>query len=281
MVAERYATTSRAAARISSGEALSPALADMCDQATLPSARINNEPPSCAAFPTVRVWILRLRAPAMRPCRDAPGAEQLGHARDLCAGGPVADPVLIGEHGKLDPLPAAELGGVARSRLADQHEPDAGGFEIAPGAIQLDRVILTEDSPVMPQPDECGGALAPQLAETDVVALVVRKDDLGESVGARRRGRFAGGHARPKLLRDTPRGGSNRAQAPVDTLTGVDRPHHADALPGVARGEARPAVRGLSRSVALVGVRHRRVLEVAGRVPGRSLLRGGRPRPRE
>ena len=26
-----------------------------------------SEPPSCAAFPTVRVWILRLRAPARRP----------------------------------------------------------------------------------------------------------------------------------------------------------------------------------------------------------------------
>ncbi len=167
---ERYATTLRTAARISSGEALSPALADMCDQATSPSGPTTSEPPSCAAFPIVRVWILRLRAPARRPFDDAGRAEQLGHARDLRAGGPVADPLLVGEHWQLDPLPPAELGGVARGRLSDQHEIDAGGLEITPGAIQLDRVILTENSPVVAEPDERGRVLAPQVAEADVVA---------------------------------------------------------------------------------------------------------------
>ena len=105
--------------------------------------------------------------------RDAARAEQLGHARDLCAGGPVADPLLIGEHSKLDPLSPAELGGVPRGRLPDQHEIHAGGLEITPGAIQLDRVILTEDSPVVAEPDERGRALAPQVAETDLVRVLV------------------------------------------------------------------------------------------------------------
>ena len=64
---ERYATTVRTAARISSGEALSPASADMCDQAMAPPGATTSEPPSWAEFPTVRVCIRRVRAPARMP----------------------------------------------------------------------------------------------------------------------------------------------------------------------------------------------------------------------
>ena len=245
---ERYARTLRTAARISSGGALSPALSDMCDQTMSPPGRMTSEPPSCAALPTVRVCDPVAARAGEEALRHALRAEQLGHARDLGSGGPVADPLLIGEHRKLDPLPPAELGGVARSRLSDQDETDAGCLELTPGAIQLDRVILAEDSPVVPEPDERRRALVPQVAETDVVAIVVGQDDVRELVRAGRGARFvAGGHAVATLLRDTPSGGGSRAKASLDALPGVDRAHDADALPGVAEREARPAVRGLPR----------------------------------
>ena len=73
---------------------------------------------------------------------------------------------------------------MARSRLSDQHKTDAGRLELTPGAIQLDRVVLAEDSPVMPEEDEGGRALAPQVAKPDVVALVVGQDNIGEPVRA-------------------------------------------------------------------------------------------------
>ena len=181
---ERYATTLRTAARISAGEALSPASSDRCDQAM---AAVGPDHQRTAELGRVSdgpgLYPARARA-GEDALRHAPGAEQLGQVRDLRACGSVADPLLVRKHRQLDPLAPAELGGVARCRLADQHEAGACGLEITPGAIQLDRVILAEDSPVVAEPDERHRPLAPQVAETDVVGLVVGQDDLGEPVGA-------------------------------------------------------------------------------------------------
>lgn len=73
---------------------------------------------------------------------------------------------------------------MARSRLSDQDKTDAGLLELTSGAIQLDRVILAEDSPVVPQPDERDRALAPQVAETDVMGVLVGQHYFSEPVGA-------------------------------------------------------------------------------------------------
>ena len=274
MSAERYATTSRTAARISSGEALSPASADMCDQGTAavgPDHERAAELGRISDGPGLDTAAARAREESLR---DAPGAEQLGHVRDLRACGPVADSVLVGEHRQLDPLAPAELGGVARSRLSDQHETDAGRLELTPGAIQLDRVILAENSPVVPQPDE-RGRRARSTGRRD--GRRGARDRAGRSRRARRRvtagsvcGRRACGG---KATTGYSRGGGSRAQAPVDAVARADRARDADALPGVARGEARPVVRRLPRPLALVGVRPRGVLELARRVRRCSVLR--------
>ena len=82
---------------------------------------------------------------------------------------------------------AAEVGRVARRRLADQDEAEAGGLELLPVAVQLNRVLAAVDSAVVAEPDERDGALAPELAEPYVVPVVVEQDDVGERVGALRR----------------------------------------------------------------------------------------------
>src|SRR5947209_4503140 len=69
-------------------------------------------------------------------------------------------------------------------QLADQGEGRAGVLELLLGAVQLDGVSLAVDSAVVAEPHEGGGALAPNVAETDVVAFVVRENDVGESCGA-------------------------------------------------------------------------------------------------
>jgi hypothetical protein len=45
-------------------------------------------------------------------------------------------------------------------------------------------VILTEDSPVVAKPHERGRVLAPEVAEADVMAVLVGQDDVSEPVGA-------------------------------------------------------------------------------------------------
>jgi hypothetical protein len=91
--------------------------------------------------------------------------------------------MLVGQHRKLDPLSAAEVGGVARGCLADQDERNAGGLEVGAGAVQLHRVVAAVSSAVVAEPDQGDGAVAPEVAEANAVALVVGKDDVGQRVG--------------------------------------------------------------------------------------------------
>jgi hypothetical protein len=84
-------------------------------------------------------------------------------------------------------LLAAEVGGLARGGLADQNDARARRLELLASAIQLDRVLLAENSAVVAQPDQRYRVLAPQIPETDVVAVVVRQHDVYERVGTRGR----------------------------------------------------------------------------------------------
>src|SRR5579864_305075 len=116
---------------------------------------------------------------------DDPGPDELGQAPDLRPGGAVGAAVLVGEDGEIDVLTAAEMGGVARRELADQDERGARRLELIPGAIQLDRVRLAIDSAVVAQPDEGRGAVAPEVAQADLVSVLVREDGVRERVGGR------------------------------------------------------------------------------------------------
>jgi hypothetical protein len=84
-------------------------------------------------------------------------------------------------------LLVTEVCGLARSGLADQSEARAGGLELLASALQLDRVLLAENSAVVAQPDQRYRVLPPQIAETDVVAIMVRQHDVFEGVGTRGR----------------------------------------------------------------------------------------------
>jgi hypothetical protein len=50
--------------------------------------------------------------------------------------------------------------------------------------MQLHRVGLAIQSPVVPEPDERGRALAPKVAEADVMGVLVGEHDVSEPVGA-------------------------------------------------------------------------------------------------
>jgi hypothetical protein len=117
-----------------------------------------------------------------RSLGDHVRAEEVGHAADLRPRRSVAGPVLIREHGQGDLLPAAEVGGVARRRLPDQHQVRAGGLELLTGVVQLDRVCLAVDSAVVAQPHQGGGALAPEIAEAHGVPTLVPEHDLSKLV---------------------------------------------------------------------------------------------------
>jgi len=154
----------------------------MCGQTTRPSGAITDNAAKLCRV-AHRAGLNTMRAGGREDAlRDAPGAEQLGHSRDLRARGPVAGAVFVRQHRQLDPLAASESCGLPRGCLADQDQSRAGLLEVTAGAVQLDRVILTVDSPVVAEPDERGRAVAPQVAQAHVVALLVRQDDVCQHV---------------------------------------------------------------------------------------------------
>ena len=114
--------SARTASRISSGEALSLASCAMCDQATVPPGATSIAPPSCAGWPSVLDCTLPVFAVAANDFATTFGPSSSPERRHLRPGGLVAGPRLVGEHGQLDPLAAAEVRRVARGQLADQHE---------------------------------------------------------------------------------------------------------------------------------------------------------------
>jgi hypothetical protein len=81
----------------------------------------------------------------------------------------------------------AEVCGLARGGLSNQRDTRPGRLELLASAFQLDRVLLAENSPVVAQPDQRYRALPPQIAEADVVAIVVGQHDVFEGVGTRGR----------------------------------------------------------------------------------------------
>jgi hypothetical protein len=60
-----------------------------------------------------------------------------------------------------------------RRQLSNEDEPRAGGCDLILGAIQLDRVRAAIRSAVVPQPDERGRTLAPEVAKADISEIVV------------------------------------------------------------------------------------------------------------
>jgi hypothetical protein len=67
--------------------------------------------------------------------------------------------------------------------LTDQDQTAAGRLDLAASAIQLDRVILAVNSAVVSEPDERDRSITPQVAESNVVALVVGQDNIVQIVG--------------------------------------------------------------------------------------------------
>ena len=85
-----------------------------------------------------------------------------------------------------------EMGCMARGDLADQRQRRAERLELLASAMQLHRVCLAINSAVVAQPDERRGTVAPQIAEANVVAVVVGQDDVRKLVRPPRRiGRLA------------------------------------------------------------------------------------------
>ncbi len=82
------------------------------------------------------------------------------------------------------------MSGVSRSCLPDQHDGRAVALQLLASAVQLDRVGAAVDSAVVAQPDQCHRSVLPQIAEADLIAVVVGQHDLREGI------RFSGG-ARP------------------------------------------------------------------------------------
>jgi pimeloyl-ACP methyl ester carboxylesterase len=113
--------------------------------------------------------------------------EQLRRGCDLGAGRPVARALLVGEHRPLELEAAAEMGGVARRRLPDEHDPASRALQALMRAVQLHRHVAAVHSAVVAEPDQCRRAVAPVLGERVFGSLVVGEDDLSElgSVGGR------------------------------------------------------------------------------------------------
>jgi hypothetical protein len=65
------------------------------------------------------------------------------------------------------------MGGLSWRGLADQDEPQAGRLEALASAVQLDGVILAVNSAVVAKPHECDRAVGPEVAEPDVVAVLI------------------------------------------------------------------------------------------------------------
>jgi hypothetical protein len=73
----------------------------------------------------------------------------------------------------METLAAPEVGRLRRRRLADEEEPGAGRLKLLPSAVQLDRVVLAEDSAVVAKPDDRRRPVAPQITQADVIAVLV------------------------------------------------------------------------------------------------------------
>jgi len=57
--------------------------------------------------------------------------------------------------------------------MADDSEAGAGLLELLPVAMQLHRVLAAERSAVVAQPRQDHGLLHPEVAQTDVIAVLV------------------------------------------------------------------------------------------------------------
>jgi hypothetical protein len=101
--------------------------------------------------------------------------------------GPVALSALVGENRDVQVLAATKVRGLLGRRLADEDEPRAGRLKLLASAIQLERVLLAENSAVVAKPDERHRSVAPQIAQTDRIAVLVGQDDVRKAVGTRRR----------------------------------------------------------------------------------------------
>jgi hypothetical protein len=80
-------------------------------------------------------------------------------------------------------LACAEVRGLARRRLSDEHEAGAAGRELITRAVQLDRVSLAIDSAVVAKPHKHDRAVPPQVAQSGGSAVVVGQDDVGQGGG--------------------------------------------------------------------------------------------------
>ena len=111
---------------------------------------------------------------------------------------------------------APEAVGVRRGALADHGELDARRVESLPVALQLQRVLAAEQSAVVAQEGERGGAIGPQAAEPHVAARVVLEHDVRELVGRLRRVRALARGGRPEnaLLGPVEHGRSIRPPGP-------------------------------------------------------------------
>ena len=112
------------------------------------------------------------------PLGDDPQPEELVERRDLGASQLVGPPLRIGEHLKLYALNPAELGRFLGCADADQRETDARLVELLPGAVQLHRVLATENSAVVAQENQDRWPVSPQVAKPHVVTRVVLEDNI-------------------------------------------------------------------------------------------------------
>src|SRR5205823_4443195 len=96
--------------------------------------------------------------------RDHDRADQLVERRELRAGPEVGDPVDVREDLQLDSQLPAKARGVIWRALPNEDEPRSGRCEAAPRTIELDRVRTTERTAELPQPDDDGRPISPQVA---------------------------------------------------------------------------------------------------------------------
>src|SRR5579872_5575899 len=102
----------RTAASMSSGEALSLASLDMCDQGDLAVWRDHQRAAELAGVADRAGLHGALAGAGQRALGDHLGVEQVAHTAGLRPRGLKAHAILVGEHGKLDPLAPAAVRGL-------------------------------------------------------------------------------------------------------------------------------------------------------------------------
>jgi hypothetical protein len=125
------------------------------------------------------------RGGSARPRLGVVTAQKMQKVRRLQSDGSICKALRIHQQRKCDPGLLAKERGVAHIAKTDRSEIGALGPELLLMVAQLRNMLAAEDSTVMAEEDDNGGAAFPQRAEPDFALIRVRKRDIGERAAKR------------------------------------------------------------------------------------------------